>query len=82
MGLELDTETSPPVTEPSNAIVISFSDLNFIKDAKLQAALALKDAQLAEMQKQNLLLKIYLKYGLSGLAEINEETGEVFYPKK
>ena len=89
MGLELDTEissilpnTEPPNTEPSTSIFISSSDLNLLKDTKVRATILLKDAQLAELQKQNLLLQIYLKYSLPSAAEINEETGEVFYPKK
>jgi hypothetical protein len=82
MGLELESESTPPTTEPSASIFISAADLSLLKDSKLRAAILLKDAQMAELQKQNLLLKIYLKYSLLNTAEINEETGEVFYPAK
>ena len=85
MGLELDsseTQETPGQTEPSAPLFISPQDLSVVKEMKLRASVAYKEAQLAELQKQNLLLKIYIKYSLTEKAEINEETGEVVYFNK
>lgn len=75
-------EVSAPLTEPSQPLLISADDLETLRSAKIRSALLQKDAQLAEMQRQNLLLRIYLRYSLTEEAQINEETGEVFYETK
>lgn len=75
-------ETFDPDTRPSAPTIISSADLEEMKNLTTQALLSYKDAQLAELQKQNFILRIRIKYSLSESAQINNETGEVFYRTK
>ena len=63
---------------------ISAEDLNVIHEFKmnvsmrsLQVEKAVLESQMAELQYQNAMLRLYVKYGLGESNIINEATGEI-----